>query len=147
MNKWFYALWALAVALALIVPIAIPYALWPPREGLQANTADEFRRRAEIQVESEDYVLPYTPLSSTVEDTSLSWNPPLYRAEVTARGPYGIPLASFLVTDSDINRIEAAGNGTLAFVALMSGIVLVSMPFAYAWLRHVLSRRLTSALA
>ncbi|MGB2696168.1 MAG: hypothetical protein WBD55_13410 [Dehalococcoidia bacterium] len=159
MSNRFYALWALAVALALIVPIAIPYALWSPPEtgpGSWVGPADAvFGRWARSQVEGTRFV----PNSVEVDTgpllrapvacdgpVAMHSLPRRYTATVTLRGPYGLPLESFEVTCSGWSRVSGSETSALALTvaALLAGTIAVSMPFGYVWLRHVLSRRLTS---
>ncbi len=98
MSKWFYSAWALAVLLAFVLPVAIPYAVWPLREGRQADPVAECGRRAKNDaIHGTHPVASLWPLSVTL--SVCEWPPeiapyPVYVAEVTARGPYGFRFAS-----------------------------------------------------
>lgn len=144
MPRWCYAAWGLTTLLAFALPISIPYALWPPGGGPQADLVAECGRRAKNDaIQGTHPVASVWPLSVSVESCSREPGGVLqYRAEVTARGPYGLPFASARVTERDIGSLDADGGLTLGFSALLTGMVVVSMPFAYAWLHLRLQRRL-----
>ncbi len=143
MSRWFYSAWALAVLLAIVLPVAIPYAVWPLREGRQADPVAECGRRAKIDARRDHPSASLWPLSVTIK--ACEWRPdglPIYRAEVTARGPYGIPFASARVTTRDVEWFTPEGDVALGSLALLTGVAVVSMPFTFFWLRHVVHRRL-----
>ena len=148
MSRWFYSAWALAVLLAIVLPVAVPYAVWPLREGQQADPVAECGRRAKIDA-TRDHPSAYLwPLSVTVSvcDSSPDNTPHLfYVAEVNARGPYGIPFASARVTTRDVEWFTPEGTVIIGIVALLTGVGVVSMPFTFFWLRHRLRRRLETA--
>jgi hypothetical protein len=145
MSTRFYAAWALAVILALVLPVAVPFAIWPPREGRQNELNAECGRRAEMDASRET---PYSllPLSSSVafcqRDDAGGL---LYRATVQARGPYGIPYASGSVGPRDIQHLSEHRGVTLGFLALLGGVAAMSAPFVYALLRRPLQQRLAPA--
>lgn len=158
MSRRFYASWAVAVALAFIVPIAIPYALWPAAEtgpGNWAGPADAemFGRWARTQVEGTRFVPSSVevdagpllgapvPCDGPVAMHSL---PRLYTATVTLRGPYGLPLESFEVTCAGSSRVSGSETSALALTvaALLAGATGVSVPFFSFWLQQTLTRRL-----
>ncbi len=136
MSKWFYSAWALAVLLAFVLPVAVPYAVWPSDDSRCA-------RYARGALQSAGYVLPRTPLTVNVLDCpDEPAQIPRFRAEVTAHGPYGVALRSYLVGDPvGIRRLDSGGSGLIAGGALVAGAALVSIPFTFFWLRHVLRRR------
>ncbi|MCH7837965.1 MAG: hypothetical protein IIC26_05590 [Chloroflexi bacterium] len=145
MSRWFYSAWALAVLLAFVLPVAIPYAVWPPREGRQTDLVAECGRRAKNNaILGTHPVASLWPLSVTVSVCESS--PHLfYVAEVSARGPYGIPFASSRVTTRNIEALNPDGGFVIGSIALLTGVAVVSMPFGYFWLRHVVRRRLQLA--
>jgi hypothetical protein len=143
----FYAAWALALVLAFVLPIAVPYALWAHIEGAHADPAAEFGRRAKVQIRAGGYVRFPMPLTASVEDTEASGGPPVYQAIVTARGPYGIPAGAYRVSDSGISRDEASENSAVAFAVLLAGVVAVSTPFVFVLLqRHFRAMRPASVV-
>ena len=146
MSGRFYAAWAIALVLASVLPIAIPLALWPPREGAHyGDMIAECGRRAENDAARETPFI-WMPLSSEVqsceraEDGSLT-----YRATVQARGPYGIPYASGSVGPRDIEHLHEDGGVALSVAALLAGMFAVSIPFTLFWLRTTLPGRLQPA--
>ena len=145
MSRWFYSAWAVAVLLAFVLPVTIPYAVWPLREGWQADPVAECVRRARNSaVQNYHPVASLWPLSVAVE--FCEWPPehaphPFYVAEVTARGPYGIPFASARVTTRNIEGLNPDGGFVIGTVALLTGVVLVSTPFTFFWLRRLLRSR------
>jgi hypothetical protein len=147
MTKRFYAAWACAVLLALALPVAIPYVLWPPgAPGPQGDPAAEFARRAEVQVIGSSHpIASLLPTSVRVEDTGQPWGPPHHRAEVIVRGPYGIPLGRAVIEGSEIGALEPDAGPALAEIAVLSGVAAVSLPFIAAWLRGRLRLRLQPA--
>lgn len=156
MSGWFYAGWAFVIGLALVLPIALPYAVWPAPEtgrGSWAGPADEemFGRWARTQIEGTRFI----PTSVEVEagpvlrtpvpcdgPVAMHRLPRVYTAEVTLRGVYGIPLTSFEVTCSGWNRIGRSEGETLALMLglLFATVGLVSTPFAFFRIRHRLGK-------
>jgi len=147
MPRWFYGAWAIVAVVALTLPIAIPYAVWPRDEAAQPDPIAECGRRAKIDVRVAE--LPYArflPLSANVEGCDRpAGDAPTYRAEVAARGPYGIAVASYQVTPQGATAVESGGDW-LAFAALLAGVVLTSTPFGVMWIRRRLVRRLQLAV-
>ena len=140
MSRWFYAGWPLAVALAFVLPIGVPFAVWP-REGWQSNLVAECGRRAEYNPASETPFI-WMPLSSDVQFCERDEAGVLiYRAKIQARGPYGIPVASGSVSPRDIQHLRGHGGAALGVAALFAGVAAVSLPFFLVWLRRVLERR------
>ncbi len=145
MPRRFYAAWALVVLLALVLPIVIPFAVWPPREGHQSDMVAECGRRAENNAASETPFI-WLPLSSEVRFCERDESGFLiYRAEVSARGPYGIPYASGTVGPRDVRHLRAHGGVALGVAALLASVTAVSAPFALILLRHMRRSRLQSA--
>jgi hypothetical protein len=127
----FYVAWAIAVVLAVVLPTALPRAIWSGSDVPADNPAEEFGRRAIVQVRGHDYAPFFVGLSVDVEEHGVPGSPAAYRAEVTARGPYGIPVESYTVTASDIQRGETK-NTALAALALLMGVAFASLPFVVA---------------
>ncbi|MEX0785971.1 MAG: hypothetical protein WD939_04985 [Dehalococcoidia bacterium] len=152
MSGRFYFAWGLAVLLALVLPVAVPYAIWPPgaiaEEGRHADGPAECGRRAKIDARNyTHFSASMLPLSSDVERC---YRPPggdlIYTAKVTAHGPYGIPIASTNVGPTGGGALTGDGRASLfAMLALVSGAVLVSMPFALLAVRSALRPRLGTA--
>jgi hypothetical protein len=133
MLRRFYVAWAVTVALAVIMPIAVPYAIWPPTALV--GTSNDCAGRAIIATRTgTHFTAALLPLSADVHSCERAI---VYRAEVTARGPYGIPIGSSLVSRSDIQALTANEEGLLlAFAALMAGVVAVSLPFGVVLLQR-----------
>ncbi len=146
MPKCFFVAWMFAVILAAVLPIAIPYAIWPPYESHPWNwqgpdQAEIFGRYAQSRV----YVARYFPSSVSVEagplrDASVrsSCGPASlwrlqrnYRATVKLRGAYGIPFSSDAVTCAPRLdwRFTPHAYGLLSVLAWLVGITAVSTPF------------------
>lgn len=147
MSTWFYAAWAFGLVLAVVLPIAIPYGIWPRDEGRHVDPMADCGRQAKL--DARQYTHPVAslwPLSASVQTCErLPDGVNLrYRAEVSARGPYGIPFASAHVSSTGGKALSPHGGQLLGLVALLSGAVLVSMPFGFLWLRHVVASRLGS---
>lgn len=149
MSGWFYSAWAFVVVLAVTLPIAIPYVIWPRNEGRHVDAVADCGRQAKL--DARQYTHPVAslwPLSASVQvcerlpdGVNLR-----YRAEVSARGPYGISFATADVSSSGGGALSPHGGLAVGLAALLSGIVLVSSPFAILWLRQVLRSRLRSPL-
>jgi hypothetical protein len=130
MSWRFYAGWGIVVALAFVLPVAIPYAVWPDYDSRCARYAkgglgEEHRR-------------PFALMSVRVlecGDDEIPW----FRAEITFHGPYGVPTDTYLVTSSDTGRLVGSQTGFhLVYVAYVAGAAAVSMPFAFVLLRRTL---------
>ncbi len=149
MAKGFYAAWAFVVMLAVILPIAIPYAIWPPGvltegTGPLVNQTAACAWRARIDARNyTHFTASLLALSSSVDSCEGSVTGSLvYTAEVTAHGPYGIPFASTRVTPQGGEALKVDGSGAaLGFLALVGAVVPTSAPFAYLRLRHILRGR------
>ena len=157
MSRWFYAGWASLVGLALVLPVALAYAIWsPPDTGRGSWTgpadAEMFGRWPRTQIEGTRFI----PTSVEVEagpllrapvpcdgPSAMHRLPRVYTAKVTLRGAYGIPLTSFEVTCSGWNRIGRSEGESLALVlgALLATVGLVSTPFAFFWLRQTFKKQ------
>ena len=118
------------VLLALVLPVAIPHAIWPDYDSRCARYAkgglgEEHRR-------------PFALMSVRVlecPDDEIG----RFRAEVTFHGPYGVPTDTYLVTSSDTGRLVDSHTGFhLVYVAYVAGAAAVSMPFAFVLLRRAL---------
>lgn len=156
MSGRFYAGWALVVTVALALPIGLPFLVWSSPEtgpGSWAGPADAemFGRWASTQIEGgfipksvevEEGPLLRTPVScgGPVAMHSL---PRMYSARVTLRGVYGIPLASYEVTCTGWSSSGRTIGDALAYMfgALFVGAAVVSMPFAFFWLRNALGNQ------
>jgi len=140
MTKRFYALWLSLLLLVIVLPITAPYAIWLPRGGLQSGQEAECARRAESEVRRATHPLAsLLPLSSSVRlcEIDAATGALTYSATVTARGPYGIPIASGWAASHAVGPLtDDRGKVTLAIIAIATGMVLVSLPFAYAKVQH-----------
>ncbi len=154
MAKGFYAAWAFVVMLAVVLPIAIPYAIWPPGvltegTGPLVNQTAACAWRARIDARNyTHFTASLWALSASVESCEGATAGLLvYTAVVTAHGPYGIPFASTRVTRHGGGALKIDGSGAaLGFLALVGGVALTSVPFAYLWLRHFLRGRPSPAV-
>ncbi len=161
MSKWFYCAWALVVALAIILPVAIPFWVWSAPgtgPGTWRGPADGemFGHWARTQVEGTRFIpssveVEAGPELSTpvpcVGPSAMDRLPRLYTAEVTLRGAYGLPLESYKVTCSGWSHVgdgELGGLG-IQLAAILGGVVVVSIPFFPLWLRHKMRKRLQPA--
>ena len=150
MPKRFYVAWALAVILALVLPVAIPYFIWPPQsydqQGFDPTQAKLHGPYAEIAS-----LLPSSVRVKAVE-------PPTRRChsggaemrlqsgtvyDVVLRGAYGIPFGSIEVscrTESGL-KVFLGGGLLLAGLAWLSGMAVVSIPFVLMLERRLAERR------
>ncbi len=147
MAKDFFAVWAFAVMMAAVLPIAVPYAIWPPgimteNEWVQTDLTVACEERAKLDAQHYTHpVASLLALSSSVDSCEGATAGPLkYTAAVTAHGPYGIPFASSpRVTSQGGAALKLDGGGAaLGFLALVGGVALTSLPFVYVLLRHTL---------
>ena len=149
MANRFYAAWAFVAMLAVVLPIAIPYAIWPPgimteNEWVQTDRTVACEERAKLDAQRyTHFTAALLALSSSVKSCEGSSAGSLvYTAVVTAHGPYGIPFASSRVTSQGGGALTGDGSGAArGFLAVVGGVALASTPFAYLWIRHVLRRR------
>ena len=138
MPKRFYVAWALAVILALVLPVAIPYFIWPPQsydqQGFDPTQAKLHGPYAEIAS-----LLPSSVRVKAVEPpTRTCFSGPAERrlrsgtvSNVVFHGAYGIPFASFDVscnTEGGI-AVNVGPITMLALLAWVAGAVVVSAPF------------------
>ncbi|MEX2159976.1 MAG: hypothetical protein WEB04_11300 [Dehalococcoidia bacterium] len=133
MPKRFYAAWAVAVLLAVVLPIAIPYAIWPQAYYDDADGSGDCASIAKDY--AADGPTALWPASVRVEECSGGLADPGMRmlVHVQARGPYGIVVANATVTETDIRHFREDGSGMLfGMAALLAGVVAVSLPFALA---------------
>ena len=109
MPKRFYAAWALVVVLVAVLPIAVPYFIWPPYHYERGSfvgpdQAEVFGRYAQSRIGSTKY-LPtslHVDVGPELQGSITSGCGPArlhrlerdYTATVTTRGPYGIPIGS-----------------------------------------------------
>lgn len=119
----FYAAWALAILLALVLPFAIPYAIWPDYDSPCASYAKG-------GLGEEHRGGPFALTSVRVLDCPDD-DVPRFAAEVTFHGPYGVPTGTYLVTSSDAGGlVDAHTSGELlGLIALVAGVFAVSTPF------------------
>jgi hypothetical protein len=132
----FYATWALVVLLALVLPFAIPYAVW-------ADNASICARRAEVAL-GEEHRRQFALVSVRVlscPDSGVDW----FSAELTFDGPYGVPTSTYDVTPSGASLADHHTTGELlGLIALAAGVLAVSIPFIILLLRSHF-RRLRAA--
>jgi hypothetical protein len=149
MSRRFYAGWAVAVLLALVLPVALPYVIWPPAHFDRASGSGDCAAVAKDYAVSEAHrsASMLLPLSAGVErcrgtlpDVDLEFD-----VVVKARGPYGIPFASAEVSRAGSQWSESISGGLFGLFALMSGVAVVSLPFALVMLRRSLRLRLAAA--
>lgn len=139
MSVRFYAAWAIALVLALVLPIAVPYAV-------SRDDGSPCARDARGAIAGSG-VLQGLPLSVEVQEcTILPDRDPRFRAEITVRGPYGILIALYRVNSQGYSVEYTDNRMVIAGIALLTGMVAVSMPFTFFQLRASLSRRLHPAL-
>ena len=131
MPRRFYLAWAGAVLLALVLPVAVPYAIWPPAYYDDAEASGDCASIAkDYAADGPPMVL--WPVSVRVEDCAGELADPGMGmlVHLEARGPYGIPFATARVTETDIQHFREDGSAVLvAMLALIAGMVAVSLPF------------------
>jgi hypothetical protein len=136
----FYAAWALAVVFAVVLPIAVPYAIWP------TGATSTCELHALVPVESgTPFAVVSVPLQITNERCIGDTNDPV-AAKIIAHGPYGIPFASAEITDGSYDSLYPDEGVFWGMLALMTGVFAVSLPFLAAFL-HTHFRRLRLAPA
>ena len=134
-SRGFYAAWALAVLLALVLPVAIPYALWRGDDSTCAGHATD------ALADGDYFGARRLPLSIDVREC-ISINDDLtLRAEVTVRGAYGIPIESYAVTADSVETLGTRANAFTSAVAVLAGAFFVSMPFALVAVHGVLVKQ------
>jgi len=135
--------WAAAVALALVLPVAVPYAIWPPAYYDDAEDAGDCASIAKDYA-ADGPPMVFWPVSVRVEDCAGGLADPGMRmlVHLEARGPYGITFATARVTETDIQHFRGDGSGELVgMLALIAGVVAVSLPFAVAFVNVRLRMR------
>jgi len=136
MPARFYAAWAVAVLVALVLPVLLPYAM-ADNDG----SACAQRVKTDAVKETPFIHLP-VPLDVRVDSCSGSSAGTLrYRGEVTARGPYGVPFASATVSTGEYESLFPNERLFIGLAALAVGVMAVSLPFALLALLHTLERR------
>ena len=125
-SRWLYAAWALAVLVALVLPVAFPYALW---RGDDSTCA---RHATDALADGDYFGARRLPLSINVNEC-ISINDDLtFGAEVTVRGAYGIPIEAYAVTADGVQTLGTNANLLMSAVAVFAGAFSASMPFALA---------------
>ena len=144
MTTRFYAAWAIAAVLALLLPVAVPYAIWPPARFDKADSSGDCAGIAKAYAaEATNRAATLWPASVRVEQCAGTLSDPhmQFRTLVDARGPYGIRWASAEVTESNVGSFEENGGVALGLAALVAGVAAVSTPFVYLVLRQSLRMR------
>jgi hypothetical protein len=146
----FYAAWIATLALAFILPIAIPAAIWPP------SYYDDSTGSADCASIAKDYaadgmppMVLYPVKTTIIRCTGFGPADSGYGmfVDLEARGPYGIRFATAQVTETEIHYYDENGARELfATVALLVGMVGVSLPFV-AILLSARARRVRHATA
>ena len=157
MPKRFYVAWVFVVILAIWIPLAIPYFIWPSESGPSRwqglDQAEIFSRWALTRVSASRY-LPYSVSVDSgplLEVPARGCGPAAlhslerdYTATVTTRGPYGIPIGSVEV-DCERQYPQPGGGldgyAILGLLALFGGVAAVSTPFVLFRLRIEASMR------
>ncbi len=143
MPKRFYAAWAFFVILAAAVPIAVPYAIWPPNdyEGGTFDGTIQPHLYGEYAL-----VARYVPSSVSVEpvpqptvlfgcpNSAMKGREGGFTANVTLRGAYGIPFGSIDATCRTQSGLSVSPGGglLLAGLAWVLGMAVISAPFILA---------------
>lgn len=147
MPKRFYVAWAFVVLLAAVLPIAIPYFIWPPYDFERGSftgpdQAEVFGRYAQSRMAATRYL----PTSVSVDGGPLLAVPAQgcgpgalhslernYTATITLHGAYGIPIGSSKITCEPYYYRGAIGwTAPLVGLAWILGIAVVSAPFVFA---------------
>ena len=153
MPKRFYAAWAFVVVLAAVLPIAVPYAIWPPNDyergsfdgPIQPNLYGRYAFLASF-VPSSVSVDP-GPRTDIQDGRCLSGiatnNQRDATAKVILRGAYGFPLGSFDESClAENGLLFSTGIGLLlAGLAWFVGMAAVSAPFIFVLERKLAARR------
>ncbi len=155
-----YASWALVIVVAIALPMIIPYAIWPPtdpRFNRPMSTEEVFQNWARTQVPETRYL----PATVSVEagpllaapvgcggPARLHEVPRKYRATVTVRGPYGVPIERYTVTCAGLDEYRPSAFVLIALLLTGAGVLAVSMPFIAVRrlrLQHAPANRLVGA--
>lgn len=156
----FYTAWALVVVLAIALPMTIPYAIWTPQrdggpERWQGPTEQVFGNWARTQVPETRYLptnvdVDAGPLLAAPVGcggpAALHESPRMYRATVTIRGPYGVPIERYTVNCEGFDEYVPSAFVLLAMLLTGAGVFAVSIPFV-AVLAHARIRQLRPAPA
>ena len=133
MKPRFYAAWGIAVLLALVVPLAVPYTVWVPGEASGHSAHASCVNHAKYNVVQNNRVaINLLALDVSVDacsGTAGEWD--TYDAGIVARGAYGIPYASGRVTAADTQFLSPTGGLVLNVIALLVGAFAVSLPFLF----------------
>jgi len=160
----FYATWALAVLLALVLPVAVPFVLWGAESGADrwsGPEADVFGHVARNKTEGARHLPASVSVSAgPLLDEPVGCDGPSamhslsreYTADIAMRGPYGLPYATYVVRcnidgDGGFYHVTEAHPATAVagVAALFGGAFAVSIPFALLWLRSARREELLSA--
>ena len=137
----FYTCWIAALALAVILPIAIPAAIWPPSYYDDASGSGDCASIAkDYAADGMPPMVLYPVKATTIRCTGLLADSGFGMfVNLEARGPYGIPFATARVTETDIQHFREDGSGELVgMLALIAGMAAVSLPFGFVLLqRHL----------
>lgn len=125
MSRWFYAAWAIAVLAAVILPIAIPYAIWP------AGATSPCELHTLVPLSSETpFAVVNVPLEITGERCVGDATDPI-AGKVIVHGAYGIPIASATLEYGSYDSLLPDDGVVLATLALIMGVLWVSLPFIF----------------
>ncbi len=132
MPEPFWWSWTAVVALAVVLPIVIPYAIWPPSDGSDC----ELHTRVPV-ASGTLFGLVTVPMEITGERCVGDTTDPV-AGKVIAHGAYGIPIASATVYDGGYDSLNPDDGAMLSILALVAGVFAVSIPFLAVLLRsHV----------
>jgi hypothetical protein len=144
MSRRFYAAWSLAVALAVVLPSALPYVVWPPArfDGADGSADCAGVAKAYAAHATNPAAAAMWPLSVDIEHcwTTAADGLPRFDAQVDARGPYGIPFATATVSERGVIWHEQGGGAALGLIALLAGATFASFPFMLAILSRTIRR-------
>jgi hypothetical protein len=136
MSRRFYFAWLGSVLLALLLPVALPYAIWPPARFDKAEGSGDCGSIAKDYAAGETTRAASTlwPMSARVErcEGTLADADMQFEVVVRARGPYGIPFASGTVTRAGTLWEESTSGALFGLLALLAGACAVSLPCAAA---------------
>ena len=147
LPKRFYATWAFVVILAAVLPIAIPYFIWPP-QSYERGSFDE-PDPPNLPVPLPSNVSVESGPRPGIEESRCHSGVAFQRlqrdsiAKLVLRGAYGIPIGSieFTCTAERGSRIFIGGGLLLAGLAWFVGMAVVSAPFVLMLERRLAERR------
>jgi hypothetical protein len=158
MPKRFYAAWVLVVIIAAVLPIAIPYFIWPPTDykgpSLDGTVQPHLYGGYSLLASFVPSSVSVDPVPRTDIQNGKCIAGPAYRqqrdatASVVLRGAYGIPFGSIDATcrtQSGLS-ISTGGGLLLASLAWIVGMAFVSAPFIFVLERRSSRRRDPHAL-